>query len=575
MLEKIHIKNFALIKNLEIKLFPGLNVFTGETGAGKSIIIESLGFILGGRSSADIIREGEELAEVNAVFNIESFSSEFLEKYSLKGPQLFIKRQLSGKGKSKAFINSTSNEPAKQISISKLAEIGDSIIDFHGQNDHQSLLKSSVHRELLDRYAKLESEVSKLKKVRLEKKVLEQKSSALKMSVQEKERLLDLYKYQLNEIEEASLYLGEDEELKATFPKLKNGEKLLSLSNEAYQSLYLDDNSASVMIERSFSCFESLAEMDEALLELKDRLESVKINLDDIASEMRVYSSSINNDPDELEDCLKRLDIISRLSKKYGGEIKDILAFAENLRDKISDLENTDIKQKDINSRLETISGELQIKAESLHKKRMIFAQKLSKEVKKEIASLGFKNVRFSVSVQADETDVGPSGYDDIEFLFSANAGQSLKSLKYIASGGEMSRIMLGLKTVFSESDKVPILVFDEIDTGVGSVVGRLVGEKLFSLAADKQIFCITHMAQIASFANTHFFIEKKTEKNTTEVSIKLLNAVRHKSEIARLLSGKVESTSLGLKHASELIDETDKIKGAKSAKTSQGAAKA
>jgi DNA repair protein RecN (Recombination protein N) len=561
MLEKIHIKNFALIKNLEIKLFPGLNVFTGETGAGKSIIIESLGFILGGRSSADIIREGEDFAEVEAVFNIEAFSSEFFKKYSLKGPQLFIKRQLSGKGKSKAFINSTPKEPAKQISISKLAEIGDSIIDFHGQNDHQSLLKSSVHRELLDRYAKLESEVSKLKEVRLEKKVLEQKSSALKMSAQEKERLLDLYKYQLNEIEEASLNLGEDEELKATFPKLKNGEKLLSLSNEAYQSLYLDDNSASVMIERSFSCFESLAEMDKTLLELKDRLESVKINLEDIASEMRVYSSSINNDPDELEDCLKRLDIISRLSKKYGGEIKDILAFAENLRDKISDLENTDIKQQDINSRLEIISSELQIKAEALHKKRMTFAQKLSKEVKKEIANLGFKNARFSVSVQADETDIGPSGYDDIEFLFSANAGQSLKPLKYIASGGEMSRIMLGLKTVFSDSDKVPILVFDEIDTGVGSVVGRLVGEKLFSLASDKQLFCITHMAQIASFANTHFFIEKKMEKNTTEVSIKLLNAARHKSEIARLLSGKVESTSLGLKHASELIDETDKIK--------------
>ena len=546
---------------MEIKLFPGLNVFTGETGAGKSIIIESLNFILGGRSSADIIREGEDIVSVAAVFNIESFSAEFLKKYSLKGPRLFIKRQLSGKGKSRAFINSSGDEQAKQISISKLSEIGEDIIDFHGQNDHQSLLKSSVHRELLDRYGKLEDEVSSLKEVRIEKKVLEQKSSALKMSAQEKERLLDLYKYQLNEIEEASLRVGEEEELQAAFPKLKNGEKLLSLSNEAYQSLYVDDNSASVMIERTFSCFESLAEVDESLAELKDRLESVKINLEDIASEMRVYSSSINNDPDELENCLKRLDIISRLSKKYGGEIKDILAFAENLRDKINDLENTDIKQQDINSKLEVISRELQLKAESLHKKRMTFAQKLSKEVKKEISNLGFKNARFSVSVQADETDIGPTGYDDIEFLFSANAGQSLKPLKYIASGGEMSRIMLGLKTVFSESDKVPILVFDEIDTGVGSVVGRLVGEKLFKLASDKQIFCITHMAQIASFANTHFFIEKNTAKNTTEVSVKLLNSSKHKSEIARMLSGKTESTSLGLKHASELIDEIDKIK--------------
>ena len=564
MLEKIHIKNFALIKNLEIKLFPGLNVFTGETGAGKSIIIEALGFILGSRLSGDIIREGCDAAEVEAVFNTGFFPAEFLKKYALKGPRLFIKRQLFRKGKSKAFISFLADGQNQQISISKLSEIGDDIIDFHGQNDHQSLLKASVHRELLDRYGKLESEVSRLKEARLEKKALEQKSAALKMSAQEKERLLDLYKYQLNEIEEASLKIGEDDELKALFPKLKNGEKLLSLSNEAYQSLYLDDNSASVMIERSYSCFESLAAMDETLTGLKDRLESVRINLEDIASEMRVYSSSINNDPDELENCLKRLDTISRLSKKYGMELKEVLAFAENLRGKISDLENTDIKQQDLNSKLETISRELLFKAESLHKKRMVFAQKLSKEVKKEISNLGFKNAGFSVSVEADETDIRAAGYDDIEFLFSANAGQSLKPLKHIASGGEMSRIMLGLKTVFAASDKVPILVFDEIDTGVGSVVGRLVGEKLFFLARDKQIFCITHMAQIASFADAHFFIEKTVDKNTTEISIKLLNCARHKNEIARLLSGKVESSPLGVKHAAELINETDKIKTAR-----------
>lgn len=566
MLEKIHIKNFALIKNLEINFFPGLNVFTGETGAGKSVIIEALSFVLGSRLSSDIIREGSDFAEVDAVFNINSFPEEFLKKYSLKGPVLSVKRQLFRKGKSKAFINPSADKSAlsgqtKQISVSGLSEIGDDIIDFHGQNEHQSLLKSSVHRELLDRYGKLEPEVIQLKEMRLEKKALEQKSLALKMSAQEKERLLDLYKYQLNEIEEASLEIGEDEELKALFPKLKNGEKLLSLSNEAYQSLYLADNSASVMIEKSYSCFESLAEMDETLVGLKDRLESVKINLEDIAGEMRVYSSSINNDPCELENCLKRLDMISRLSKKYGGEIKDILAFAKNLVGKISDLENTDIKQQDLTSKLEIISHKLLLKAEALHKKRMEFAQKLSREVKKEIANLGFKNARFSVSVQADEADIGPSGYDDIEFLFSANAGQSLKPLKYIASGGEMSRIMLGLKTVFAASDKVPILVFDEIDTGVGSVVGRLVGEKLFKLARDKQIFCITHMAQIASFADTHFFIEKNSVKNTTEISIKRLDSARHKSEIARLLSGKVESSLLGVKHAAELIDETDKIK--------------
>ncbi len=549
MLKKLSIKNFAVIEALELEPAPGLNIFTGETGAGKSIIISALGFLLGERSGSDILRPGAASAEVEGQFLVENLPAALIERWGVKAGSVAIRRQADAKGRTKAVINGS---PA---TLAQLSEIGGFLVDFHGQNEHQSLLKPETQRDLLDRYGKLEKEVKSVLEAWQAAHALEESLNAVSMSEDERARLLDLYRFQLNEIEAANLKEGEEEELEALWPRLKNSEKLFTLSGETHA---LVDNAAGDT-EKALEKIRALSAIDPSAEHLTARLASASIELRDLSGELRSYGKGVHSNPSEVDRCLSRLEKFKTLKKKYGADIAAVLAKAAELRAKVSSLDDLTLDRSELEKKLAAASGKLEKAALALHDKRLAAAKKLSAEILKEAQGLGFKEVRFSVDAAYDEAGITSSGGDSVEYLFTANPGYPLRPLRYTASGGEMARIMLALKTALSRADRIGAQVFDEVDAGVGAVTGRLVGEKLARLAGDKQIFCITHLPQVAAFGGAHFFVEKAVKNGVSAAAVNLLDPAAREREIARMLGGKKQSSELGLKHAKELLEESRK----------------
>ncbi|HBE88872.1 MAG TPA: DNA repair protein RecN, partial [Elusimicrobia bacterium] len=385
----------------------------------------------------------------------------------------------------------------------------------------------------------------------------EARLGAARMSEDERERFLDLARYQLAEIEAAAVKEGEEEELQSSYPRLKNSDKIARLAGEAYDALFSDEGSAVALASRAAARLAELADLDPALGSLSDTVASARISLEDAASELRSYRDSAGADPARLEEVIARLEKISALKKKYGPGLPEMNAKAEELRARIDGLENAGANEAALSAALEKARSRFEELASELHAGRLAAAKKLSKAVEAELKGLGFAQVRFSVSVEADESAPSRSGVDSVEFLFCPNPGEPPRPLRSTASGGELSRVMLGLKTVLAGADKVPVMVFDEVDTGVGAVVGRLVGEKLSRLAAGKQVFCVTHLPQVAAFGGAHFFVEKQVKGGASSVGVRLLDAAAREAEIARMLGGKRQSTDLGLKHARELLAES------------------
>jgi len=549
MLKKLLIRNFAVIESLELEPAPGLNIFTGETGAGKSIIISALGFLLGERSGSDILRPGAASAEVEGEFLAENLPDRLAERWVIKGGGVVIRRQADAKGRTKAAINGAA------ATLAQLSEIGGFLVDFHGQNEHQSLLRPETQRDLLDRYGKLDKEVGSVLEAWQETRSLEERLNAVSLSEAERAHLLDLYRFQLNEIETAKLKEGEEEELEALWPRLKNSEKLSSLSKEAHSML----EEASGEAEKAAEKLKSLASLDASGEVMSARLGSLAIELRDLSGELRSYSKTVHSDPSEVDRCLSRLDKFRTLKKKYGADIAAVLAKAEELRGKVSGLDDLTLDRSELDKKLAASRGRLEKLALALHEKRLAAAKKLSAEILKEAQGLGFKEVRFAVDAAYDEAAIASCGGDSVEYLFTANPGYPLRPLRYTASGGEMARIMLALKTALSRVDRIGAQVFDEVDAGVGAVTGRLVGEKLARLAAGKQIFCITHLPQVAAFGGAHFFVEKAVKNGVAAAAVSRLDHSAREREIARMLGGKKQSTELGLKHAKELLDEAGK----------------
>lgn len=549
MLKKLSIKNFAVIEALELEPAPGLNIFTGETGAGKSIIISALGFLLGERSGSDILRPGALSAEVEGEFKAENLPSGLSERWAVKGGAVSIRRQADPKGRTRAAINGA---PA---TLAQLSELGGYLVDFHGQNEHQSLLKPETQRDLLDRYGKLEKEVKSVLEAWQAAHSLEESLNAVSMSEDERARLLDLYRFQLNEIEAANLKEGEEEELETLWPRLKNSEKLFTLSGEAHS--LVDDAAGGA--EKAVEKLKALAAIDPTADPLSARLASAAIELRDLSGELRSYGKGVHSNPAEVDRCLSRLEKFKTLKKKYGADIPAVLAKAAELRAKAASLDDLTLDRSELEKKLAAARGKLEKLALALHEKRLAAAKKLSAEILKEAQGLGFKEVRFSVDAAYDEAAIASSGGDSVEYLFTANPGYPLRPLRYTASGGELARIMLALKTALSRADRIGAQVFDEVDSGVGAVTGRLVGEKLVRLAADKQIFCITHLPQVAAFGGAHFFVEKAVKNGVSAAAVSLLDPAAREREIARMLGGKKHSTDLGLKHAKELLQESRK----------------
>ncbi len=545
MLSSLHVQQFAIIDDLTLNFAPGLNVFSGETGAGKSIVIEALGFVLGARGDVSLIKDGADKMSVQAQFISAVLPAAVRHTYGLTADQFTLRRELDRKGKNKAFIE------GRPVTVATLAQLGQLLVDFHGQHDHQSLLHAHVHLQLLDQFAKHEKLVSQVSAAWQTVQSIQAKLNAVRLSAQEKERLLDMSQYQLDEIEKISPKPHEDADLDAALPKLKHAGKLLELAAEAYEELYAADASATSRGSKAARALTAMAALDDTLAPLAQNVHNALVTLEDAATTLNDYKDDLDVDENSLDKMLERHEKIKRLKLKYGPEITDILKTAENLRTQIDNLKHADEREQDLQRELAAAQKELLNLAQTLHDKRLKAAEKLSAQITAQIKPLGFNQVKFGVAVDMDEENITSTGANKVEFLFSPNPGQALRPLKNIASGGEISRVMLGLKTVLAST--VPVMVFDEVDAGIGGETGWLVGEKLRACASGRQVLCVTHLAQVAAQADQNFYVAKTADKTTTRVSIAALSGDKLTAEIARMLGGG-DKKSAAYSHAEELL---------------------
>ena len=545
MLCELRVQHFAIIDNLTLNFAPGLNVFSGETGAGKSIVIEALGFVLGARGDVSLIKDGADKMSVQATFTSGVLPADLRQQYGLTADQFTLRRELDRKGKNKAFIE------GRCVTVAALSQIGQALVDFHGQHDHQSLLHAHVHLTLLDQFARHEKLVAQVALAWQTVQTIQAKLDAVRLSAQEKERLLDMSRYQLDEIEKISPKPGEDNDLDQALPKLKHAGKLLELAAQVYDELYAADTAAVSRAGKAARALNAMAALDENLAPAAENLQNALTTLEDVANTLSGYKDGLDVDENALDKLLERHEKIKRLKLKYGPEITDILKTADELRIKIDNLKHADEREQDLQNELARAQQALLQLAQDLHEKRLKAAQKLSAQITTQIKPLGFNQVKFGVAVDMDEENITASGADKVEFLFSPNPGQALRPLKNIASGGEISRVMLGLKTVLAPT--VPVMVFDEVDAGIGGETGWLVGEKLRACAQGRQVLCVTHLAQVAAQADQHFYVAKTADKNTTRVSIQPLSGETITAEIARMLGGGDKKSAAYL-HAKELL---------------------
>ncbi len=546
MLTQLHVQNFAIISDISLQFGAGLNVFSGETGAGKSIVIEALSFALGARGDSSLIKDGADKMTVTATFTTESLPDELRTQFQLAGDAFTLKREMDRRGKNKAYIE------GRAVTVSTLSTLGQFLIDFHGQHEHQSLLHRSVHLHLLDQFAKHDKLLQEVSALFHTMQDLKARLEAARMTAQEKERLLDMCQYQLGEIERVNPKNGEDLQLEQDLPKLKHAGKLLDSASQAYEQLYTAEDSAAARTSRAAKELTAMAALDDNITPLAENLNNALAILEDVSAALGDYKDSLHVDEKTLDDTLTRHEKIKRLKLKYGPELTDVLKTADDLRQRIDHLKNAEAHEQDLQKELSAVQKKWLSRAQELHDKRLAAAEKLAALITQQIRPLGFNQVRFAVSVEMDEENSTASGADCVEFLFSPNPGQALRPLKNIASGGEISRVMLGLKTVLSPT--VPVMVFDEVDAGIGGETGWLVGEKLRACAQGRQVLCVTHLAQVAAQANSNFYVSKTASRNETTVSITPLEGDKLTAEISRMLGGTADKKSAAFSHAKELL---------------------
>jgi DNA repair protein RecN (Recombination protein N) len=565
MLKSLRVKDYALIDSIETEFGKGLNIITGETGAGKSILIDAMGLLLGERASTDVIRKGADKSVVEGIFEVESNRKvkKLIEDNEIDFfPELIVRREISLKGANRCFVNDT------PVPLSFIKDLGDLLVDLHGQHEHQSLLKTETHIDFLDEYAGTESlledytaSFKNLRELLSRLNDLRDKESSLK----EKK---DFYAFQLKEIDAVSPVEGEEAQINNELNILENSEKLLGITSSVYETLFDSENSIYDQLMLVKSRIDELLKIDTNFSEVEGEFDSIIVQIRDAAEFIRKYNSKIDHDPENLDRLRERLGAISLLKKKYGGSIESINSYrtrigqeyeaAENYTQHIQQLE------KDINSAREK-AGTLGWK---LSLKRTEAAGKVEKEVVKVLTGLGIPDPVFKVKISRDSevNDEGDylivkeknykadiKGIDTVEFFISTNSGEDVKPLSRVASGGEISRIMLSLKTILAKNDKLPLLIFDEIDTGVSGRVAQKVGNALKSLAFAHQVIAITHLPQIAGAADLHYAVEKKTLDNRVSSSIRRLEQDEKIKEIAKLMSGE-NITEASLKGARELM---------------------
>ncbi len=568
MIEAISIRNIALIDELQLELSPGLNIFTGETGAGKSVILKSIGLVLGERTSADIVREGTDAASVEIGV---SPTIPLPSVGETDDATLFLSRQISSNGRSRCRIN------GNLTNLKQLEELGTLLVDIHGQHEHQSLFRTETHLELLDDYGETETERQQVSENYHHLLDLQRELDSLLHTLKTSEREKELLQFEVKELTSARLQEGEEEKLTEELSILNNAEELYESANLVFEQLDGDGQggyggsdlgsnlSVTQNLRDAAKTCTKLSEMDGSLSELSERLESSLYELEDIASQIREYSENIEFNPERLAEVTDRLDLISKFKRRYGETVAEMIEYQSEAERKLENLELGSEKIDDLQiqiKEMKLIAADLCV---ALSGKRKKVAERLSTLVEKELQELGMEKAEFHTSVEPHEDENGilridgkryafrEHGMDKVEFLIAPNVGSDLRPLARIASGGEISRVMLALKTVLVQVDSIPTVLFDEIDSGIGGKIADVVGKKLKELSQSAQVICITHLPQIARFADRHFLVEKDVVGERTLITAKPLSDAERVTEIARMHGG--NETEVGLAHARELLN--------------------
>ena len=557
MLQNLYVKNLALIDEIEVDLKKGLNILTGETGAGKSIILGSINLALGGRYSSDILRSEEEAGYVELTFLIENESQIALLKEMDIYPEdgvIVLSRKLIGK-------RSVSKINGETVSISVLKEVAGILIDIHGQHEHQSLLYKKNHLTILDTFAK--DTISDVKaQVDEQYLVYKQLKEELESSrIDEKERLKEasFLEFEIKEIEEANLKLGEDDDLEEQYRRMVNGKKITENVDEAYQYTGGAGQNASDMLSRAIRCLQDAANYDECALELFDQLSEVDSLLNDLNRELSAYRESMEFSEEEFYEVEMRLNEINRLKSKYGNTIEDIFTYWKEKEERLIKLQDYDHYLESLQKKLKEAESELAIDSLMLSNLRKEAAKKLELAIKTNLQDLNFLDVKFEIVFDELENYTA-SGKDDVEFMISMNPGEPVRALGDVASGGELSRIMLAIKTVMAEKDQIETLIFDEIDVGISGRTAQKVSEKMAVIGKNHQVICITHLAQIAAMADAHYAIEKKVVDGKTKTMISLLNKEQEIAELARILGGAMITETV-MQSAAEMKELANRTK--------------
>jgi len=553
MLVELAIENYAVIESIRVRFHSGLNLLSGETGSGKSIVVDALGLLLGARASADMVRSGAERARVSGVFEIAP--SPALARLvegagiEIEDGELPVEREILANGKSRAFV---ANRPATAAFLKDLApHLG----DIHGQHDQQQLFSPEVEREILDAFAAVGALVEQTADVYTRWRAAQAELEDLDRSAQEKLRLADLWSFQVREIEAVNPKPGEDAELENERRVLRNVVRLEEAASAAYASLYDAPESAAAQVRMVTRRIEELARIDESAGEMLGTLQPAAIAIDEAAHSLRHYLSKLEADPARLDEIETRLSALEKLKRKYGTNVEEILAFLEDTRRQLSAVEHSSERRESLRKETETLAREFESIAGKLSDARKTAAERLSRRVEHELASLAMEKTR--VEIRVSPAPWSESGADAVEILISPNPGEEPKPLDRIASGGELSRIALALKTCAAPtrpSKQIPrTLVFDEVDAGVGGSAAEAVGRRLKKLSATAQVLCVTHLPQIAGFADHHYYVEKQTVKGRTVAAIEELSPAGRTREIGRMLSGE-RVTPEALRHAEQLL---------------------
>lgn len=553
MLLELIVENYAVVEQARIRFGPGLTVLTGETGSGKSIVVDSLNLLLGARASAEMIRSGETRARVSGIFSIANTPElqSLLEEAGISREdeeELIVEREVAANGKSRAFVV---NRP---VTTAFLRQLAPALGDIHGQNEQQSLFASRSQRIVLDDYAHAERLRAEVTRVYLDWRAAGEKLQDLSRNEQEKIRLLDLWTFQSKEIAAVNPKPGEDAALEAERKILQNVTRLQESSNAAYSLLYDAPESASTQLRQAAKRLDELLRIDESLASVADQMKQASVLLEEATYGLRDYVGKLEGDPDRLEDVESRLEALDKLKRKYGGTLEEVVAFGMEAARKADEVENVAQHRASIEKQQAALAAEYERLAGDLHSVRVAAAEKLSKQVETELKSLAMGGTAFRVSVERGEW--GPNGFDEVGFLVSPNRGEELKPLEKIASGGELSRISLALKTATGDTDQnagVMTMVFDEVDAGVGGAAAAAVGRRLKALSRKNQVICVTHTAQIAGFADHHLAVAKRERKGRVTTEISELPRDERAREIGRMLSGE-EITPEALRQAEQLM---------------------